>query len=135
MRIIDFFIDAVRNGIKTPEHEKEILYFFLMDLALKSKQVSERKAWEFLALLVSIIWKERKIPSLDAVNDLIKIIKAKFRQSSPPLNGEGNINTRTSKYLYTLDDFELGERALRRFLSERAWKGMPGFEEDGTPLK
>jgi hypothetical protein len=125
MKIIDLLVDMVQKAIRSPEQEKEILYFLLVDLSLKSKSISERKAWMTLALLVSRTWSDRKFPSDLELKKLKSQVNRDFR----------NNETRTSSFLFTLEDFEMGEAAVKKFLHERAWKGLAGFEEDGSPSR
>ena len=125
MKFIDILIEATQKAVSKPEQEKEILYFFLMDLALKSRKLSERKAWETLASLVAIVWKDRKFPSNKDILAVKASINSKFRENIP----------RTSGSLFSIRKFELGEAALKKFFNETAWKGMPGFEPDGTPMR
>ena len=123
--LTEFFLEALKKARRNPEQEKEILYFFLIDLALKSKKLSEQKAWKTLAVLVSLIWKDKCFPT----DPQIAEAKASVNRSSR------NKESRTSGALYSIEDFEMGEAAMKKFFNSQAWKGMPGFEEDGTPLK
>lgn len=125
MRFIDVLVDMVQKAIRTPEQEKEILYFLLMDLALKSKGLSEQKAWKSLALLVSRVWLNRTFPSDSEIHEIKASINRDSRRKE----------NRTSNFLFSLEDFEMGEAAVKKFFAERAWKGMAGFDEDGTPWK
>ena len=125
MNFIDSLIGTIQLEISKTENVKEVLYFFLMDLALKSKKLSERKAWELIASLVSLVWKDRKFPSFERLNSEKSEINSLHRENIP----------RTSGVMYSIKEYELGEAAVRKFLAEKAWKGMPGFNEDGTPWK
>jgi hypothetical protein len=125
MKFIDILVDTLLNECKNRDQVKEVLYFLVMDLALKSNSLSERKVWETLASLISIIMKDRKFPSFKIINALKAETNSIHRSGEP----------RTSTILFSLREIEWGEAAVRKFLAEKAWKGLPGFDEDGTPWK
>jgi hypothetical protein len=125
MKFIDILVEVCRDATSSPVRIKELLFFFTMDLALKSKKLSERKAWETLGSLISLIFKQKRFPN-SAEIDLVKNqVNSLHREK----------NTRTSDVLFSLKMFELGEAEVKKFFNSRAWKGMPGFKEDGTPLE
>lgn len=124
-RLGDFFISYLLKKIQTPTQIKEILFFFCMELALKSNKLSKRKSWELIACLISETWGLGVFPPNSKIDILKKNINSLHR----------NRESRTSEILDSLKMFELGEAELKKFFSATAWKGFPGFTEDGTPLK
>lgn len=125
MKFIDILVATLQKECNNPSREKEVLYFLLMDLALKSDKLTERKAWETLASLVSIVWKDRKFPSFETIKAIMADSNKIHRLGEP----------RTSSVLFSLREIEWGEQAVKKFLAEHAWKGLAGFDEDGTPWK
>jgi hypothetical protein len=125
LKFIDILVETIQKACNDPSQEKEVLYFLIMDLALKSDKLIERKAWETLASLVSSVWKERKFPSLQEIEAL------KAKTNSIHRSGEPRI----SRVLFSLREIEWGEASVKKFLAEKAWKGLAGFDEDGTPWK
>ena len=124
MRIIDILVDTILDSLSTPAQMKEVLYLLLMELSLRSESISERKAWEVIASLVSLTFSIRRFPSPEELVTIRKNVNKAHRLDEK----------RTSLIFETLKMYELGEAAVKKFLHSKAWKGMPGFEEDGTPL-
>jgi hypothetical protein len=125
LKFIDILIETLEREISNPSQIKEILYFLIMDLALKSNKLSERKAWETIASLVSLVWSTKRFPSADDLTTLRSEVNSLHR----------NKNDRTSFIFDSLKMFELGEASVRKFLHEKAWKGLAGFDDDGKPLR
>jgi hypothetical protein len=116
----DILVEALQRAASKPEISREVLYFLVMDSALKCDKLSERKAWELIAHLIASISKHHRFPDGAELSRLQAGINARHRSRK-----EG-----TSDLLTSLKMFELGEASVREFLDADAWKGMPGFDPD-----
>jgi hypothetical protein len=125
MKFIDFFVEQLQQGLSDPRQMREVLYFLIMDQALRSKNLSGRKAWEIIGSLVAFVGKNGKFPDADEMKSFKASINSKHR----------NLGPRTSRILESLSMFELGELAVKKFLDKSAWKGFPGVDERGNPLE
>ena len=121
----DALVEGILQKIRSPEHIKEVLYSLIIDLALKAKNLKSRKAFELIGALIALVYRDGSFPDTEVLTRLKSEINFNHR----------NREFRTSEVFETLYDLELGEREVKKFLHERAWKGMPGFNEDGTPMK
>jgi hypothetical protein len=122
LRIIDLIIDKLESEFNNPARMREILITLVMDLAVRSTTISERKAWETISLLISAVSKTGKFPDEETLQTIKASISSLHR----------NREERTSSLIFSLKMFELGEHELREFLQARAWDGLPGF---GEPLE
>ena len=125
LRFIDKFVEVLLENLRNPKEEILLIQNLLIDLSLKARSLPEHKAWETLASITSLVATEGKFPSFSAIRSVKADTNARHR----------NKEFRTSEILDSLTMFELGERAVKKFFSAGAWKGMPGFTEDGKPLK
>ena len=125
MKFIDVLVETLQQGSRDPRRAREILYFLVMDQALRSKTLSERKSWEIIGSLIAYVGRERHFPKPAQLKTIKSSINSLHRDQDP----------RTSEILVSLRMFELGEAAVKKFLMERAWKGFPGVTERGKPLK
>ena len=116
----DLLTEALQRAASKPEISREVLYFLVMDSALKCSKLSERKAWELIAHLIALIGKHHRFPSDAELSRLKSDLNARHRSRH-----EG-----TSDMLTSLKMFELGEASVREYLDADAWKGMPGFDPD-----
>lgn len=122
MRIIDLIIDKLESEFNNPARIREILITLVMDLAVRSTTISERKAWETISLLISAVSKTGRFPDDETLQLFKSSINSIHRDNKE----------RSSDLIFTLKMFELGEQEMREFLSNRAWDGLPGF---GEPLE
>ena len=124
MKFIDFFVEQAQRAMSDTRQMREVLYFLIMDQALKSKNLSSRKAWEVIGSLVAFVGKNGKFPDAGKIRRFKSSINSKHR----------NLEPRTSSVLESLKMFELGELSLKKFLEKAAWKGFPGVDERGNPI-
>jgi len=122
MNFMDVLVDCLQQEMEDPRRVREVLYFLVMDLALKSKKLTERKAWEILGSLIAIVAKTKSFPDFATIKGVSSKINSEHRERIP----------RTSESLFSLKWFELGEASVKEFLSSQAWKGLPGFGEENS---
>jgi hypothetical protein len=117
--------DAVRRCREAP-HRMETLFSICLDCALRSPTLAERKAWELLDALISIVTNEHRSPSeTEFVN-----LRAKINSSHRKVPRSET----TAAIEQWLEDFNTGERELKKYFNSVAWKGTPGFTPDGRSL-
>ena len=118
MKFIDILYETLIREFRSPEQQFEIINLLLIDKALKSATVTERKAWYAAALLVRQIKSSRKVPTCEELNTIRASVNRCTRSKEP----------RTTGVLYSIEELELSEAAVRKFLHEHAWDGLPGFD-------
>ena len=124
MNFIDALVDCLLLEAKDPRVMREVLYFLVMEQALKAKRLSIRKDWELIGSLIAFLGRKSRFPTTLEIEDLKSSINSLHRER----------RERTSDSLFSLKMFELGERAVKKFFTETAWKGFPGVHPDGRPL-
>ena len=117
LKFEDLLYEILIKEFRTPEKQRELMYLLLMDNACKATKYSERKAWEFLASLLSVISRTKKIPSKEAIATCKATVNSAHR----------NKRSSSAAFLYSIEDIELSEKSVMSFISENAWEGMPGF--------
>jgi translation elongation factor EF-G len=125
MKFIDAFVEAALKELSSPQRRYEMLISLVVENAVQASSLSERKAWELASSLIATIFKSRSFPSLKELSAIRADINSIHRGSE----------IRTSDFITSLKMFELGERAVREFLHEGAWDGMPEVDSEGRSLQ
>ena len=117
MKFIDILYETLLKEFRSPSQQFELITLLLMDMALKANTIKQRKSWMIVAALIVKMKSSRVFPS----NEEISSIKADVNRTcrdTPPC---------TAGTLYSVEEIELSERAVKKFLAEHAWEGLPGF--------
>ena len=128
MKFIDILYETLIREFRSPEQQFEIISLLLIDMALKAKSVSESKAFRMAAALVTKMKTTREFPSIKEIDLIRADVNRNLRGTLPC----------TASVAYSIEEIELSERAVKKFLTEHAWEGLPGFgswEEKATTSK
>ena len=119
--LYDKYVLFLLEELKDPIRRRDFLLTLIQDIALESSKLADRKNFELIASLVSVALQKSKLVSVDCFKEIRSLINKKYR---------GTYEIRSSNALYSIRDLERGELSVREFLSEKAWKGLPGFGEE-----
>jgi hypothetical protein len=126
MKVLDILIESIQQAVgDDPRQMREVLYFLIMEQALKSENLQSKKGWMTIGSLVAFAGRERRFPKPAELRAIKSSISSALR----------NAETRTSCILYSLTEYELGEHLLKKFLEKDAWKGLPGVTPSGKPVE
>ena len=119
--LYDKYVLFLLEELKDPIRRRVFLLTLIQDIALEASKLADRKNFELIASLVSVALQESSLISVDCFKEIRSLISKRYR---------GMHEIRASNSLYSLRDFERGELSVRSFLTEKAWKGLPGFGEE-----
>ena len=119
--LFDKYVLFLLEELKDPTRRRVFLQTLLQDIALESESLADRKNFELLAALVTVISKDSTFISEETFKEIRSLISSKYR---------GVYEIRASNALYSIHDLVYGELSVRRFLTEKAWHGLPGFGEE-----
>lgn len=121
--LLDKYVLFLLEELKDPTRRREFLFSLCLDIALKSEYLAERKNFELIASLITFA-KGKKFISLETLEKLRKEVATKFRDKSTISSG--------TRYDFTPRELQKGELSVLSFISEKAWKGLGGFDDDGS---